>query len=1177
MFSLSPVSPLLALGSPLRRLLAAGMVLLACGLAAAYVPGTGPVYSDDFEGELDPDWEQESGLFTATSPWSQVPDGGDTSFNADGRGPIAGSPTRHWARHFVHPVAATTFSLAMEYRAELGADYLFDLELEQRAPVLRKYRLRIDGEGRLSLWRTESGQWAQMTSTGPGAVTVNQKTWIRLAIEPDAGGHRWLRARLWQGGAEAEPSSWTLEAYDELDVIERVHRFELIADGPANVETWIDDLDLFGDMGSGVDSSVRKIYIMELSHLDIGFTKPPDDIALFAKTHLDQVLDNLDADPDYRWTIENGWWLDRWWEQSTPAEQQRMADHLREGRIVLAAGYANLHTTKTGQEELARTVYFSSRMGREEGFPVRTFVEDDVPGASFAIPEILARSGMDFYVGGMNASFGGKLTEPDHGDRPFWWVGPDGSRVLAWITFDSYAEGLSWGFSFFDTLADLYDKMAKKLPEQEGAGYPYPEMLLMRGFDNHYQGFHTRDLANEWNATYETPKFVLSTAEEFLDHMLATYGAEAFPSYSGDFGAAWSGSNAGPQHVQTWVRQAHRDGRDGEALIAAAQALDGGSAENAERELLYRKMLESDEHSGSGGWPGYFTPEEMDRNNRQHLAFARDAKDAAEALVGEGLDRLTADLPASGDAIAVVNGLGRERVGWVRAALPSALYASSLRLVDRVSGVEIPYQRFDATEEILFRAEAVPSMGYKVYDLLPGEPTAEPQGLLSAGSDFLENDFYRLEVGTTDGSVTSLYDKTRGREMIDTAAGYRFNELAHNTHQETTAGSPPHAEPPGSAQVSLELEGPLVAAIKVTRTGSPHIESTYRLYLGEDRIEIENVFDRDKMHYVLESEHSWKYFVTMPFDIHDFQIRSETTTRFLDPLADGFARDSVFNWHNAEHTLAFWDDNFGVYNAVDSVSAFHFEHLTGLGAATFSTGDALLLPRMKDKADEYEFEDGHVGPFEEEPDTSPLYRYTHHLRSTDPGFDPTAASAFGFDALTPLRYKVLSRGPGNMPDGRSSAFWVDAPGVLLYTAKPAEDGRGVVLRMTELTGVETTLRAGSDLLTVTGGERLEEDEEGGTPLSLSGNAVELTLAPYETATVRLETTLSWAPVTLTVHKNASGGTIDLDWSGGVSPFTLRRAENPDFSDGQTLIDEQEVTSYQDPVLDDGRNYFYLVK
>jgi hypothetical protein len=1159
-----------------KRLAPAFSLLAFASLAVAYAPGSGTVYSDDFEGPLDPDWEQGNGL-GQPSPWTQDPDGTDTSFHADGVGPFGISPTRHWARHFVHPVSAPSFSIAFEYRAELGAEYLFDLEIEQRAPELRRYRMRIDGQGVVSLWRAESGVLVQRSATGAGVVPVNQKRWIRFAIEEAAAGALRVAVRLWSGGAGNEPGGWTLEMIDDLRTLERVHRFELAADGPRNVDTWIDDLDVFGDAGAGVESSIRTIHLVELSHLDIGFTEPPDDIEAFAKTHLDQVLDNLAADPDYRWTIEAGWWLDRWWERSSPEEHEELLSYLRAGQMRLTAGYANLHTTAVGHEELTRSVYWSSRMAREHGFDLRTLVLDDVPGATFALPELMARSGLEFYIGGMNTSFGGELLAPDHGDRPFWWIGPDGSRILSWITFDGYAEAFAWGFSFFDNLEDLYHKMGKKLPEQEEAGYPYPEFLLMRGFDNHYQGFHARNLAEAWNAAYETPKFVLSTAEDFLDHMLATYGPEAFPSFEGDFGCAWSGSQANAQHTRTWIRQAHRDARGGEALLAADVGLGGSDDLADRRDFAYRRMVEVDEHTGAGGWPGYFTREEMDRNNRIHLEYAREARDAAAELVQAGLARSTRDLPARGDAVVAINTLGFERDGWVRTVLPEEIYSSSFHVVDRATGSELVFQRFDETREILFRATALPPMGYRVYDLQPGAPTAEPEGTLAVTDTTIENDWYSVEIDPADGALVSAVHLPSGREMIDTASDYRFNQLASNTHQEASGGAAPRAEPPGSASVSVDSDGPLLAAVRVTRTGTPHVETVYRLYRGEDRLEIENVLDRDQMPWVDEQVGTVSYVATMPFDVHEFEIRTETTTRYLDPLADGFDRSAVFDWHNVEHVLAFWDADLGIHYAVDNVVAHHFENLSVLTSSEFSNGDALLLSRLKDKSDEYEYEDGTVGGYEIEPDTPPLFHYVHHVQAMDGPFAPMTASRFGAGALTAPLTRLVDRRPGNLPGARASFFGIDQPGVLLYAVKPADVGSGLVLRLTELRGEEVTARIGSDALSFSSPERLEQDEEGGEPLTMDGGQVVVPLAPYETATVRIQAGAAWSPIDLHVGRNDAAGAVHLEWTGGRTPYTVLRSEHPDFATPTTLVDEEDRQEFDDPVLGDGRTWFYLVR
>ncbi len=64
---------------------------------------------------------------------------------------------------------------------------------------------------------------------------------------------------------------------------------------------------------------------------------------------------------------------------------------------------------------------------------------------------------------------------------------------------------------------------------------------------------------------------------------------------------------------------------------------------------------------------------------------------------------------------------------------------------------------------------------------------------------------------------------------------------------------------------------------------------------------------------------------------------------------------------------------------------------------------------------------------------------------------------------------------------------------------------------------------------------------------------------------------------LQVGKNAAAGTVELQWSGGLAPYTLLRAEDPVMGAGRTAVVHQAPgTTQSDPVLLDGNSYFYLV-
>jgi hypothetical protein len=60
--------------------------------------------------------------------------------------------------------------------------------------------------------------------------------------------------------------------------------------------------------------------------------------------------------------------------------------------------------------------------------------------------------------------------------------------------------------------------------------------------------------------------------------------------------------------------------------------------------------------------------------------------------------------------------------------------------------------------------------------------------------------------------------------------------------------------------------------------------------------------------------------------------------------------------------------------------------------------------------------------------------------------------------------------------------------------------------------------------------------------------------------------------------DAGAGLVQVRWTGGTAPYTLRRSRDPQFTqDVVTLVNEQSVTSHDDAVLNDGVDYYYDVQ
>jgi hypothetical protein len=92
----------------------------------------------------------------------------------------------------------------------------------------------------------------------------------------------------------------------------------------------------------------------------------------------------------------------------------------------------------------------------------------------------------------------------------------------------------------------------------------------------------------------------------------------------------------------------------------------------------------------------------------------------------------------------------------------------------------------------------------------------------------------------------------------------------------------------------------------------------------------------------------------------------------------------------------------------------------------------------------------------------------------------------------------------------------------------------------------------------------------------TGGVVDVPLGPYETATVRVRI-VPVGEVSLQLVKHTATSSVALDWTGGGPAYTLRRAEDPQFTIGVTTLSSGSGTSFDDPVLDDGLIYFYRVE
>lgn len=164
-------------------------------------------------------------------------------------------------------------------------------------------------------------------------------------------------------------------------------------------------------------------------------------------------------------------------------------------------------------------------------------------------------------------------------------------------------------------------------------------------------------------------------------------------------------------------------------------------------------------------------------------------------------------------------------------------------------GKESPAQI--ANGKVLFVAD-VPSVGYAVYDVLPGAATSQSDSTLHVSNNELENEYYRVRLDAN-GDVASIYDKKLGRELLSSPARLA---LSYDNPQQWPAWNmdwnqeqaAPKEYVHGPAQIRIVENGPVRVAIQVTReTGGSRFVQTIRLSAGDTgkRVEFANVIDWD--------------------------------------------------------------------------------------------------------------------------------------------------------------------------------------------------------------------------------------------------------------------------------------------------------------------------------------------
>lgn len=777
----------------------------------------------------------------------------------------------------------------------------------------------------------------------------------------------------------------------------------------------------------------REIHLIAQSHLDIGYTDVHEKVRDKHWRALDSALAFIErsrANPEgarFRWNIEGLWALQDYLTTRSAADTTRFFDAVRRGDIAISGLYANLMTGLSGGDELIHLLDYARTLRAQHGVAITTAMTSDVPGFTWGIVPALAQQRVKYLSSGPNY-MPGPSREGDRigrtleawGDRPFWWIGPDGRDSLLVMTA---GRGYSWIGGWPQGRLTIEDAgvMSEYMDDLLSHNYPW-DIVQVRyaiGGDNGFPDTKLADVVREWNARFVSPRLVISTLPQMFASMEQRHGAR-LPRIRADLTGYWEDGALSTTREQVMTRASA-------ARIAQASAVASLRSEfavaraapfsSATHDAAWRGVLLWNEHT----WGADRSISEPDSPE----TLAQWALKRQFAIDADSLSQLLLTNATAGTADASARTL------WNTHDAPFTgvtLVPDSLsRGRDRVFGANntpLPSQRLH-DGSLAVRA-SLPPMGAAKVRMGSGSAAALPGQPARAAADSLWNGRVRVRIDRATGAIASI--RWQGYELVDSSRG-GLNRYRYVLGRDTSK-----ARDAQQTRITVVDSGPLVATLRVTSEapGAAALVREISVHAGSDAVHIVTLLDKAKVR-DKEAVH-----FGFPFNVPNGTIRMEQGLAIVRPdidQADGANR----NLYPVQRWLDVSNAQYGITLATPDLPLWE---LNGLTAEAFWQGDGSeqwlrrALPGTEVIA--YAMNNYWHTNFKADQPGLVTFRLTlqPHL-----AFDAAAATRVGISASeAPLALPILDRAP-------STVFALDNPQVVVTGLAPAADGKADIVRL----------------------------------------------------------------------------------------------------------------------------------
>jgi len=659
------------------------------------------------------------------------------------------------------------------------------------------------------------------------------------------------------------------------------------------------------------DKAVKEIIIVFKTHFDIGYTDYAEAVVKKYSTsmmesafHIMEESKDLAPEKQFVWTVP-GWPMSQMINQSLPDIKSKVEDAFVKGRFVIHALPFNMEMESSDPEMLVRGMHISSAISRKYGLPLPYDAKmTDVPSQSWMLPTLLKHAGVKFLQIGCNPAF-------QSPDIPvlFWWQGPDGSKLMTIYSDKGYGTTL--------------------LPPPN---WPYKSWLaIVQNGDN--SGPPTAEAVDkvlaEVHKQAPNAKIKIGRMSDFYDAIIKEN--PKLPIVRGDMPDTWI---YGFMSMPREVKDSRRVSKDLFALESLNTLYNIWSPKGYDISSLlseaYTNNLLFDEHTfgmamshGKNGTWSYGDEFKIQRAKGVYDDIEKSWREkadrvfSADKIVAPSLNRqlreLAQEVNIKGKRIFVYNSLPWKRSGLVTIKGHSSSNPGTA-VKDVETGEIIPVS--NEKNILQFVANDVPASGYRNYILTNEAPSnSGNEFLINESTNTIENEYLKIQFDPIKGSISSILEKTSGREMVDKKSEYGFGQYLYERFSKKDADNyvksivkkgggaqltrpnltdGPHVTEKGdSAKIIFSKDAVSITATMLfsASTNLPHNYSiTVTLYKNTPNVEL--IWNINSKPAESWPEAGW---ISLPFNVNDPTFKLARLGGVVDPTRD-FVKGSNFDY-----------------------------------------------------------------------------------------------------------------------------------------------------------------------------------------------------------------------------------------------------------------------------------------